>query len=703
MQGMGRRRLRIETLESRRVLNGDPLGVCLAPQPLVTPSPPPPAGQDAVDAVVVTSYSTNHVRVRDTSGGVFMQIDGRRNPANGFPTAFMTGDFNGDEVTDLLSADDVGDWWLYLNDGVQLHERSVGVGLNNVNHLGTADFNQDGRLDIVSFDPTAGELWVSVNTPNGFEHQNWGEFANPNGWSSLHVGDFSGDGRVDVLGGEAGGHWWLAQNNGGTDFDNYRWGRYADFNWVDTLSGEFTGDEHSDIVARAPDNTWWLWEGSATGFVGSRYFGHWKMRGEWQDVSTGDFNGDQIDDVIGRSNDGRLWVGTASTTGFQTWSWATGWIDSANWSQVTVMDINGDGMDDQVGHADDDTWWYALSKNGRFQNEFWQKGGEGDFVSQGFQTDAVLDVSASFVDVEDIPAPRPKPKPDVAAADGFVSVADGRLVLNGTFLQFAGLEVVSQGGYLSLETVEIPPLGDVPLANPFGPAEGIIVVNEAHSVVIGVLGAARRIDIDGETITSILYAGPAEFAAADLTVHIGIGDNPPAPLGVGQPDSTDVEASHNTDPVVETPQVEVEVPISKPVPESEPETPARQPQPHPEADASARYVSLTNGHLVLNGSYDGLAGIEVISIGGFLSLDSMEVPGIGELSLKTPFDQTASVVENTPNAVVMGILGADRRINIDGETATAISYAGPVESLASDLTVNVGIGNSAPTSLKIGV
>ena len=115
-----------------------------------------------------------------------------------------------------------------------------------------------------------------------------------------------------------------------------------------------------------------------------------------------------------------------------------------------------------------------------------------------------------------------------------MSVVDGRLALVGTFVELAGLEVVSAGGFLSLETIEIPPLGDVPLANPFSPATGVIVINTPQQIAIGVLGANNRINTAGTTITSILYAGDPEHAAADLTVRYGVGDREPEMLPVGE-------------------------------------------------------------------------------------------------------------------------------------------------------------------------
>lgn len=657
-----------ERLNDRIVFSAN-AGVCGVPAP-----PPPPE----IDAEVLANYSTNHIRVRDQAGGTFVAIERRNAPQNGDATPFLTGDFNGDGVTDLLGVDAADDWWLQLNDGTRLFEVPVGEGLAESETLGSGDFNSDGRLDVISYDPS-GELWVSVNEPDGFDHQRWSEFRNPRGWSELHLGDFNGDGRQDVLGGEAGGYWWLAQNNGGTDFDNYRWGRYQDFTWKTTVTGDFNGDQIDDIAGLAPDHTWWVWEGSSEGMLPAKYFGHWKMRDSFANIQVGDFNGDQRDDVLGRSLDGQLWVGTSTPTGFNSWSWATGWLDTAEWS-MNVLDIDNDGLDDQVGYASDNTWWYALSNGNTFRNGLWHKGGPGDFVVKDFKASSPVDLIDSMpvggIDTRDLeltaeisaddqvviranrpigiteltlqsssgglitteessPAPfgtyrhntpwrvevynaqhepvlledswtldvgwnrnhrslrvsarvegsayltlpvrvtssvgsnlEPPstsavnqnyfdsipldafthsnqgfsslgPESVVPTAEGYASIVDGRIALNGTFHRIAGMEVLSAGGYLSLETIEIPPIPvPVPLANPFSPADGVIVVNEPGQIVIGVLGADKRVNLEGTTLTSILYTGPLDQANEDLTIQIGTGDSPPEQLQVGEASSS---------------------------------------------------------------------------------------------------------------------------------------------------------------------
>ena len=105
---------------------------------------------------------------------------------------------------------------------------------------------------------------------------------------------------------------------------------------------------------------------------------------------------------------------------------------------------------------------------------------------------------------------------------------------------------------------------------------------------------------------------------------------------------------------------------------------------------------IVDGHIQINGTLNQLAGIEALSAAGRLSLDYVDVPGVGRVDLKLPFPGTASVVDNKPTSVVLGVLGAENRIDIEGETLTSIAYDGDNALAKSDLTVNVGVGDGAP-------
>ena len=387
---------------------------------------------------------------------------------------------------------------LSLNDGKELYEIPVADGLENTDQLDAADFNQDGLLDVVSYNATTGDFWVSLNRGTHFEHQVWGNFLSTATWTNFTVGDFDGDSRPDILG-AAGDNWWLASNNEGFRFLNHHWGTFPDFNWSDVIDGNFNGDQYQDIVAREPGgNTWWMWEGTASGFKAARFFGHWKMRDAWMDVGAGDFNGDQIDDVIGRSEDGRLWVGSTTPQGFHTWAWTTGWVNQAEWQDVQVVDINNDGLADQVGRSASGVWAYALNQGQTFQNHLLDRvaAGTSMLFTQDFRKPEPVGLVESFGFEKPI---------DVSVS---LNPENRIVVTSSAPIDLLGINLQSPSGRL------VP--GDNP--SPFT----LFVVNRPTEVLLGAIGVSNSFLLEGSLTLDVGWTPGAEDG--DLVVQFGATD-----------------------------------------------------------------------------------------------------------------------------------------------------------------------------------
>lgn len=103
----------------------------------------------------------------------------------------------------------------------------------------------------------------------------------------------------------------------------------------------------------------------------------------------------------------------------------------------------------------------------------------------------------------------------------YVSVEDGAIAIAGSWDNLTAIEAFSEGGFLSLDTVDFPNGGTLPKTDPFPSNSAVIAVDTPEHIVLGVLGAAQRIEIEGKTRTSIQYDGPKAF---DLRVNLGIGD-----------------------------------------------------------------------------------------------------------------------------------------------------------------------------------
>ena len=225
----------------------------------------------------------------------------------------------------------------------------------------------------------------------------------------------------------------------------------------------------------------------------------------------------------------------------------------------------------------------------------------------------------------------------------FATVRNGAILIQGEFGRVRSIRADSRAGLLSLDSVDID--GNVALmTQPFNQANNVYVSVTPSHVELGVLNSDDRIDLEGETTTSILYAGAADTAAFDLSVVIEHQTLPDFPGGDG-----------------EGPNLELEL------------------------------VSVVDGRIILNGTFHDVVGIQALSHGGYLSLEeSIDAPGI---SLTSPFPTSASVVNNTPNEIVVGVLGAANHINMSGQTPTSLFYSGPESAFLQDVTITLGVGN----------
>ena len=484
---------RFESLEPRRVLNAAPVLL-----------------QQFPNSDWRAASSTDKVR-SPTIRWQSLELD---SVAMAEANTLAVADFTADGVDDVLMQWPDGSMQLQINDGLRLFQFPWGDGpATTAELLEVVDANNDGLEDLVSFDRSTGDIWVSLNSMDGFVSEVWSNFVTSADWLQMFVDDFNGDGRVDVLGAEAGGNFWLAKNVGDT-FHNHAWGRFSTFDFQDIVSGDFSGDGLPDVAARATDDTWWTWEGSPNGMQRPSYWGHWKMEDAWHDVQVADFDGDLRDDIMGRTEDGRLWVGSAKTDRFHTWKWGSGWSHAANWTDVRVMDVNGDNLPDQLGRAQDNTWWYAENLGGRFANRFLAKHAGPTKVSTNFVRPDAIDLQDTFSQIVDNLQPGQSRHGGAFSAQSnpssglFVTTNDdGQLVLQANDRTIIGVEFLSQSGSL-IPAAESAPFGFL-LANnreqiTYGSIQDFLTLN--GSVVLD----ARWDFSTGETDLSARWGGPGD-------------------------------------------------------------------------------------------------------------------------------------------------------------------------------------------------
>ena len=111
----------------------------------------------------------------------------------------------------------------------------------------------------------------------------------------------------------------------------------------------------------------------------------------------------------------------------------------------------------------------------------------------------------------------------------------------------------------------------------------------------------------------------------------------------------------------------------------------------------ARGFRINNGHIELFGTFEKLSGILAQSSKEHLSVETVNVPDVGKIERKLPFDATAIIVNNRPSEVVFGVLGQAKRKTIKGSTPTSILYGGTDPK--TDLKVLVGLGENGPVEI----
>ena len=170
--------------------------------------------------------------------------------------------------------------------------------------VGLADFNGDGRDDVLLRDAASGAISVEQVNPD-FSGTPLQLAGNPGlGWSVVGTGDLSGDGRADILFHASGGGYWLWQMNGAAIGPQ---GGIADpgGTWQVKAIADVNGDNHADLIWQDAGGNLDIWEMSgttvlATGYLGST--GSW-----WTLVGAMDLSGDGRADLIFQGQDGTLW------------------------------------------------------------------------------------------------------------------------------------------------------------------------------------------------------------------------------------------------------------------------------------------------------------------------------------------------------------------------------------------------------------
>ena len=279
-------------------------------------------------------------------------------PSNDLPGAIAVGDFNGDGIPDLAVAPvlDEGNSEVLLGNGdgtfsIANGSLGIGSGVATSNSIAAADFNGDGKLDIVEACASLGDQpcnLLLIQSGNG--DGTFIEFSSVPlsflGSQSMAVGDFNGDGQPDV-----------AVTNSGTNGVNVFLNNGGGLSAVSAIpptgtgptsiaAADFNGDGKLDlavanygsdnvtILLGNGDGTFTAAASPATGTAPNS-------------VAVADFNGDGVPDLA-VANAGSSNVTILLGNGDGTFTAAAGPAADTGSTSVVLADFNGDGKEDLV-------------------------------------------------------------------------------------------------------------------------------------------------------------------------------------------------------------------------------------------------------------------------------------------------------------------------------------------------------------------
>jgi hypothetical protein len=272
-------------------------------------------------------------------------------PVGTTPSALAVGDFSGDHLNDIVTANEFDSTVsVLLNNGDGTFARTdVAVG-DSPQAVAVGDFNQDGKLDLAvanaNQNPASQQYTVSVLLNNGtgatFTRTDVAVGTNPVG---VAVGDFNGDGKADIVAVNLDDQSVSVLLNQGSGTSYTRTDVAVDSDPGAVAVWDFNGDGKADIATanRSPSTVTVLRNnGNGTSFTRTDVAAGDRPLS----VAAGDFNGDGDSDIATSNFNNTVSVLLSQGTGT---SFTRTDIDvGPDPLSVAVGDFDGDGKGDIV-------------------------------------------------------------------------------------------------------------------------------------------------------------------------------------------------------------------------------------------------------------------------------------------------------------------------------------------------------------------
>ena len=222
------------------------------------------------------------------------------------------------------------------------------------------DFNGDELMDLVVQHATLKSWHVGINNGTSYSFSRW-----LSGWNSLDsvfVGDFNGDGTDDLIGRRsANGNWRVGISNG-SDFIDQGLGRGARggaTTFSQVAIADFDNDGTDDRGVYDQVTRHWFVQLTGSG-IWSAWGGFWPTADPIQNWQVGDFNGDGRDDIAGIRNSGRIIAGFSDGSDFTGQGLPAvhrGVLPTTNYQWFGTGDFDGDGSDEIVAQSPNDAFY----------------------------------------------------------------------------------------------------------------------------------------------------------------------------------------------------------------------------------------------------------------------------------------------------------------------------------------------------------
>ncbi len=178
-----------------------------------------------------------------------------------------------------------------------------------------ADFTGDGRTDfaarVQATNPALSTWYVSTAGPAGVLSKGkvWGKWGGLP-WKDVQAADYNGDGKADIVGRDpATGRWRIAQSNGAkfVSRDLGAWQRDALAKWKNVIVADLNGDGKDDIVGQNAAGYWfWIRQNGAQNVFANK-IGRWLPTENYKSVFAADLSGDGKVELFGRRGTNGVW------------------------------------------------------------------------------------------------------------------------------------------------------------------------------------------------------------------------------------------------------------------------------------------------------------------------------------------------------------------------------------------------------------